>query len=175
MYGNGMNNPFIMSNMPYGTMMRGAPMMGNMAMMRNGPMMAGASRGGLSSLFGLGSRGGGLFAGTRSINFAGLLSNASKALGVVNQAIPIVKEVGPMVGNMRSMLKIASIFKDETDSNTVRSTKKDNEKIDKNTNNEENINLDETTNIKKNDASITSTNSNHSSFNYVSNEPNFFL
>ena len=52
----------------------------------------------------------------RSVNWGGLLNNASKALGVVNQAVPLVKQAGPMVNNMKSMLKLASMFKDETDS-----------------------------------------------------------
>jgi len=168
-----MNNSFMMSNMPYGTMMGNNPIMSGGTMMRSAPMMAGspmirgaARGGGLSSLLGLGGRsGGGLMAGSRSINFAGLLNNASKALGVVNQAIPIVKEVGPMVGNMKSMLKIASVFKDETDIN-LRST------TNENTSTKENRNIIETSNVKENDTSITSTNISRSSFN---NEPNFFL
>ena len=71
-------------------------------------------RGGLSAATRGISRGG-ILSGIKSINWGGMLGNASKALGVVNQAIPIVKEVGPMMNNMRSMLKIASVFKDETD------------------------------------------------------------
>ncbi len=54
----------------------------------------------------------------KGMNWGGLLSNASRALGVVNQAVPLVKQVGPMFGNMRSMFKLASVFKDETDNNT---------------------------------------------------------
>lgn len=68
----------------------------------------GASRG-LGA--GLLSRGGIL----RGINWGGLLNGASKTLGVVNQAVPLVRQVGPMFNNMKSMLKIASVFKDETD------------------------------------------------------------
>ena len=51
----------------------------------------------------------------KAINWSGLINNTSKTLGIVNQTIPIVKQVGPMVNNMKSMLKLASIFKDETD------------------------------------------------------------
>lgn len=56
----------------------------------------------------------------RSINWTGLINNASKTLGVVNQTIPLVKQVGPMVNNMKSMIKVASLFKDETDQNRKR-------------------------------------------------------
>ena len=55
------------------------------------------------------------FKGTYNLNWTGMLNNVSKTLGVVREAIPVVKEVGPMVNNMRSMIKIASVFKDETD------------------------------------------------------------
>ena len=51
----------------------------------------------------------------KSINWSGIINNTSKTLGIINQSIPIVKQVGPMMNNMKSMLRIASIFKDETD------------------------------------------------------------
>lgn len=55
------------------------------------------------------------FSGIKSINWGGLINNTSKTLGIINQTIPIVRQVGPMVNNMRSMLRVASLFKDETD------------------------------------------------------------
>ena len=104
MYGNNFGYPFmgsIPSQVP--------PMAGNMI----GPMMGTPLRssGGLRSLLGLGRSA----TGTSGFNFTSLLNGASKTLGVVKDAIPVVKEVGPMMNNMRSMLKIASVFKDETD------------------------------------------------------------
>ncbi|MGM9881895.1 MAG: VrrA/YqfQ family protein [Bacilli bacterium] len=124
MYGNNFGNPFMMPNMavPYQQMV--SPNIARPMMRSAGNIMgrsaAGSlgrtanANGGLRSLLGLGARGG----LTRGINWSSLLGNASRALGVVNQAIPIVKEVGPMMHNMKSMLKIASVFKDETDANT---------------------------------------------------------
>lgn len=56
----------------------------------------------------------------KSINWGGLLNNASKTLGVINQAIPLVKQAGPMFNNMKSMMRLASIFKDETDNSPRR-------------------------------------------------------
>lgn len=164
MYGNGINNPFMMQNMY-------SPMMGTNTMMRSIPMMnsapnmlgIGASRGGLNSLLGLGrtaNNAGGIFSGLKSFNFGNLLTNTSKALGVVKEAIPIVKEVGPMVGNMRQMLKIASIFKDETDTST--------RKITNNTINETN---NQTINTKENDTTSSITTNTRTN----DNEPNFFL
>lgn len=168
MFGNYTGGPYI-SNMSYGPMMNGmmrnAPMMGMvsnpMMGMRGTSMMGGAPRTGgfLSSLFGGRSAVGGL---TKSFNFGNLLNSASKALGVVNQAIPIVKEVGPMMGNMKQMMKIASIFKDETD--TSISTRN-------NTSTTSETTSKEITNIKENDTRITST----TTSNVQNNEPNFFL
>lgn len=85
------------------------------AMMTNPTLSAGsASRG--ASLFGkLGNTVGAI----KSFNWGGLINNTSKTLGIINQTIPLVRQVGPMVGNMRSMLKIASAFKDETDTSST--------------------------------------------------------
>lgn len=55
-----------------------------------------------------------LNSGIKGINWGGLLNNTSKTLGIINQAIPIVKQAGPMINNMRSMVKLASAFKNET-------------------------------------------------------------
>ena len=86
--------------------------------MLNSTMTRGASLGsGIRSLLGLGNARN--FAGgvSRGINWSSLLNNTSKTLSVVREAIPIVKEVGPMMNNMKSMLKVASVFKDATDVN----------------------------------------------------------
>lgn len=172
MFGNNINNPFMMNNMYNpnlmgNVMIRNTPIMGNL-MMRNTPMMGnsmigGARTGGiLSSLFG-GGRGATSLGGIqKSFNFGSLLTNTSKALGVVKEAIPIVKEVGPMVGNMKQMLKIASIFKDETD--IVTNTSQTN--ITHNTSSKPAVVSSE----KENDTNIISTTTNQSN-----NQPNFFL
>ena len=64
------------------------------------------------------SRGMGIFSkitsGIRSVNWGGLLNNANKTLNVVNQTIPLVRQVGPMVNNMKSMLRVARAFGNET-------------------------------------------------------------
>ena len=94
-----MGGPFMMPNVSYGPML-------------NPTMTRGASLGsGIRSLLGLGNARN--FAGgvSRGINWSSLLNNTSKTLSVVREAIPIVKEVGPMMNNMKSMLKVASVFK----------------------------------------------------------------
>lgn len=96
-----------------------------------------------------------LFKGVHNINWSGMLNNVSRTLGVVREAIPVVKEVGPMINNMRSMIKIASVFKDETDTKKTNTSNKNNQEI------------------KKENSTQESTTSNNN-YNY-NNEPNFFL
>lgn len=169
MFTNNIGGPFISPNMAYNPMITNSPIMNmaNPAMMgMRGPefmgntSMFGVPRSGglLSSLFGRNTTGN-LLTGARSFNFGNLLTNTSKALGVVKDAIPIVKEVGPMMGNMRSILKLASVFKDETDINTSPISN----------NNTEISNT--ITNTNENDTRTTSTTITESN----NNEPNFFL
>lgn len=173
MFGNNITGPFISPTMPYGPMinnaslinttgigMHSAPMMG----IANSPMLRTAPRTGgfLSSLLGRGGTESILSGAKSTLNFGNILTNTSKALGVVKEAIPIVKEVGPMMGNMKSMLKIASIFKDETDTSTRTSVNTSSNEITTRTNEDT---------PKENDTRITSTNTNQT----LNNEPNFFL
>ncbi len=60
-----------------------------------------ASKGILSNILG----------GAKSFNWSGLLSNVQKTLGIVNQAIPMVKQVSPIVNNAKTMFKIMNEFK----------------------------------------------------------------
>jgi len=108
--------------------------------------LRGASKGGIFSKL----------TGLKSINWQGLLNNTSKTLGIINQAIPVVKQVGPMYNNMKSMLKVASLFKDETDP-----PKKKNNKTN-------NISATKNNNINK-EKENTIVNDNYS------NTPNFFI
>lgn len=125
--------------------------------MLNSTMTRGASLGsGIRSLLGLGNARN--FAGgvSRGINWSSLLNNTSKTLSVVREAIPIVKEVGPMMNNMKSMLKVASVFKDATDVNNEHKS-----------NNNINNNIKSTTDNFNNQSSTEN--------NIMQNEPNFFL
>ena len=72
--------------------------------------------------------------GIKSLNWGGFINNTSKTLGIINQTIPLVKQVGPIVGNMRSMIKIASIFKDETEPTTQSAKRHNKDKNISNTN-----------------------------------------
>lgn len=149
MYGNNFGYPF-MGGMPSQIV---PPMTGNMMGPMMGAPLRSAGGGGLRSLLGLGRTAG---AASNGFNFTSLLNGASKTLGVVKDAIPVVKEVGPMMNNMRSMLKIASVFKDETDT-----TKKEN--------------------TTSSNIASSNTNSNNTTTqkveytNQTNNQPNFFL
>lgn len=98
--------------------------------------------------------------GSRAFNLSSILTNTQKTLGVINQAIPIVKQAGPMVNNMKTMFKLAEAFKDETDKNTPK-------KIEFITNN----------NISNNPSNINANNSNNiNNYSYnTSNGPEFFI
>ena len=91
--------------------------------------------------------------GLRNINFGNILTNTSKTLNVINQAIPVVKQVGPMFNNMKSMLKIASLFNDAT------------------TPSNNNTQSNNTVNNKVNNETKENTITNNS----YSNSPNFFI
>jgi len=116
--------------------------------------------GGLFYRLGLGNTMRGISSIPRGINWQGLLGGASRTLNVINQAIPVVKQIGPMYNNMKSMLKVASLFKDETDPVP---RKINNTNANNNTNNNS---ASETINEEKENTITT---------NSYSNSPNFFI
>lgn len=153
MFGNNFGYPF-MGGMPNQMI---PPMTRNMMGPAISPLNRGISQGGgLRSLLGLGRTTSPGSLTSRGFSFSNLLNGASKTLGVVRDAIPVVKEIGPMMNNMKSMLKIASVFKDETD------TKEKKEETSSNINNNDQNNI---TNKEKTDYS----------YNQSNNSPNFFL
>ena len=120
MYGNGMMGSALggASRMAGGNMFGSA--LGGASRMAGGNMLGGAL-GGASRMAGGAMRGGlfgrlgGIASAIRGVNWGGFINNASKTIGVINQTIPLVKQVGPVMNNMKSMLRVASAFKDETD------------------------------------------------------------
>lgn len=82
--------------------------------------------------------------GNTGITLSGILNGTQRALNFANQAIPLVKQVKPMIGNAKTMFKVMNEFKKA-------------EKPNKNSNiSEKNINNDEITENKINN--ITNTN-----------------
>lgn len=56
----------------------------------------------------------------RRINFNNILNNTQRTLGIINQAIPIVYQVKPLLNNARTLFRVASAINDndeETNSN----------------------------------------------------------
>ena len=97
---------------------------------------------------------GGLFSRLlgRGLNWNSILSNTQKTLGIVNQAIPMFKQMSPVVKNAKTMFKIMNEFKKDDTSNNV-------------------INTVENTNVNDN----TTTTTNQENINSYNNGPTFFL
>lgn len=55
----------------------------------------------------------------KTFNWGGLLNGANKTLNVVNQTIPLVRQAGPMFNNMKSMLRLAKVFGNETNNSLI--------------------------------------------------------
>lgn len=72
-----------------------------------------------------------------------ILSNASKTLNVINQAIPLYYQAKPVISNLKSLSKITKEFTNKSSSNEI---KKDN--------NIENTNNKVNENIKKEESNI---------------------
>lgn len=87
----------------------------------------------------------------KSLNWSSILTNTQKTLGIVNQAIPMFKQVSPIVKNAKTMFKVMNEFKKE---DTILSS--NNETI---IDNNDNINV----------------NSDKSIINTVNEGPTFFL
>ena len=52
------------------------------------------------------------------LSFSTILSNAGKALNVVNQALPLVYQMKPLVNNAKTFFKVAKEF-NSTNTNTI--------------------------------------------------------
>lgn len=49
----------------------------------------------------------------KRINWGNILNNTQKTLNVINQAIPIIYQVKPLVTNARTLFRIADAVKDD--------------------------------------------------------------
>lgn len=56
---------------------------------------------------------GGFFRSLKGINFSGFLDGAQKTLGLVNQTIPLIYQVKPIINNAKTMFKIADVIKND--------------------------------------------------------------
>lgn len=182
------NNPFYMPgyNIPMASpnFLRGAATPAARAFSGAAPAaraFSGAARG-AGAAGGLLSRLGTGFSGIRAINWGNLINTTSKTLGIINQAIPMVRQVGPMVNNMRSMLRVASLFKDETDvkrtpdnndKNTTNSTT--NHQSTRTSNTNTNYQNNQSTPISNLSTTTSKTNNSKNSHEEYGEAPTFFI
>lgn len=73
---------------------------------------------------------GGILNLIKGLNISGILDGTQKTLGVINQAIPIIYQVKPLVNNLGTIFKISNIISNdnysETDNNTKEKENKSN-------------------------------------------------
>jgi hypothetical protein len=51
----------------------------------------------------------------KNIKWGALLDGTSKTLGVINQAIPVVYQVKPIIDNAKTIFKVANIINEKED------------------------------------------------------------
>ena len=56
---------------------------------------------------------GGFLGSFKRFNFSGFLDGAQKTLGLVNQTIPLIYQVKPIISNAKTMFKIADVIKSD--------------------------------------------------------------
>ena len=71
----------------------------------------------------------GLFEMLKGLKWGGILDGTQKTLGVINQAIPIVYQVKPVMNNMRSVFKIANMLNEPTKKETITTANKTNNPV----------------------------------------------
>ena len=55
----------------------------------------------------------------RGINWNNILNNTQRTLGIINQAIPIVYQVKPLLTNARTLFRVASALNSNDDDDEV--------------------------------------------------------
>lgn len=71
---------------------------------------------------------------TKTINWTALLDGTQKTLGVINQAIPIVYQVKPILGNAKTLFKIANVMNEPASSNVTNTISEPVNEVVRNTN-----------------------------------------
>lgn len=56
------------------------------------------------------------------INWGNILTTTQKSLGVINQAIPLIYQVKPIISNAKTMFKIADALKSDKKSTNTKTT-----------------------------------------------------
>ena len=55
----------------------------------------------------------------RSINFNNILNNTQRTLGIINQAIPIIYQVKPLLSNARTLFRVATALNSNDEDETT--------------------------------------------------------
>ena len=59
---------------------------------------------------------------TKSFSWSGILNGASKTLGVINQAIPVIYQVKPIINNAKTMFRVVKEINKPETNNTIKQT-----------------------------------------------------
>ena len=62
----------------------------------------------------------------KNIKWSSILDGTSKTLNVINQAIPVVYQVKPIINNAKTMFKIANIMNSPTEEEEIKKEEKTN-------------------------------------------------
>lgn len=54
---------------------------------------------------------GSFFRSVRGINWSSILGGTQKALNIANQAIPVIRQITPMINNAKTMFRVMNEFK----------------------------------------------------------------
>lgn len=65
----------------------------------------------------------------KNIKWGSILDGTSKTLGVINQAIPVVYQIKPIINNAKTMFKIANIINSPVENETKKEEKTNNSPI----------------------------------------------
>lgn len=103
--------------------------------------------------------------GNSKITLGGILNGTQRALNFANQAIPLVKQVRPMIGNAKTMFKVMNEFK--------RTEKPKDTTVTKNNTNELNNNISNTN--TNSDTNIINDNISTNEIINTDNGPTFFI
>jgi len=107
-----------------------------------------------------------------AINWGSLLTNTQKTLGVINQAIPVFYQIGPVYRNARTLFKVMSEFNKASTNNSSSNRSSSNSSSTNSSNNASSVFNNPKSNLKLTTTNTSDSTNNNPDFN---NQPNFFL
>lgn len=61
----------------------------------------------------------------KNLNFNNILDGTQKTLNIVNQAIPLVYQIKPLLGNMKTLINLTKIINEPEKTQPIEETKKE--------------------------------------------------